>query len=203
MIGALIERLRRSPLRALAWVIATGFGTGLSPVAPRTVGSLAAVVLYYFSPLDAGLLRDRGDSFGDIALFLLVVAVSYYLGVWAANRVVSPDDPDPRYVVWDEFVGMWVTCLFLPKARSCGGYLDNPFAVPICFFQPIDFSWLAIAFIVFRLLHKIKPFPMRYLEGLPGGQGIMADDVMAAVYGAVICNAFYLWIVLHGFPFPN
>ena len=61
MIDALIEQIRRDPLRALAWVIATGFGTGLSPVAPGTVGSLAAAVLYYLSPLDAGSLTYLDD----------------------------------------------------------------------------------------------------------------------------------------------
>ncbi len=173
----MINRLARNPLQTLAWLIATGFGTGLSPVAPGTVGSLAAVVLYYFSPLEAELLQDRGSSFGDIALFLLVVAVSYYVGVWAAEKVASPEDPDPHRIVWDEFVGMWVTCLFLPKALV----------------------WLAMAFVVFRLLDVIKPFLIRRLERLPGGQGIMADDLLAGIYGAILCNAFYWYDLLYGF----
>lgn len=171
MIDTLIERTRRAPLRALAWVIATGFGTGLSPVAPGTVGSLAAAVLYYFSPLDAGSLTYLDDP--ALLVFCTVVGVSFFVGIWAANAVSSPDSPDPHHVVWDEFVGMWVTCLFLPK----------------------DLAWLAVAFVVFRLLDVIKPFPIRRLERLHGGLGIMADDLLAGVYGAVLCNALLalLW----------
>ena len=171
MIDTLIERIRRDPLRALAWVIATGFGTGLSPVAPGTVGSLAAAVLYYLSPLDAGSLTYLDDP--ALLVFCTVVGVSFFVGIWAANAVSSPDSPDPHHVVWDEFVGMWVTCLFLPK----------------------DLAWLAVAFVVFRLLDVIKPFPIRRLERLHGGLGIMADDLLAGVYGAVLCNALlaFLW----------
>ena len=173
MIGALIERLRRDPSGALAWVIATGFGTGLAPVAPGTVGSLAAAALYYFSPINAELSLP---SFGGVALFLSVVAISYFVGIWAAGTVSSPEDTDPHCVVWDEFVGMWITCLFLPK----------------------DLIWLAVAFVVFRLLDVVKPFPIRRLERLHGGLGIMADDLLAGVYGAVLCNAL-LW---HTFFYP-
>ena len=172
MIDTLIDRIRRDPLRALAWVIATGFGTGLSPVAPGTVGSLAAAALYYFSPLDAGSLTYLDDPV--LLVFCVVVGVSFFVGIWAANAVSSPEDPDPGCVVWDEFVGMWVTCLFLPK----------------------DLAWLAVAFVAFRLLDVIKPFPIRRLERFPGGWGIMADDLLAGVYGAVLCNGF-VWALAY------
>lgn len=173
-MGALIERVRRDPQGALAWVIATGFGTGLSPVAPGTVGSLAAAALYYFSPLDAELVTKLPSGHSVPAPAILIIAASYFVGVCATEKLASPEDPDPGRVVWDEFVGMWVTCLFLPK----------------------DVAWLAVAFVAFRLLDVIKPFPIRRLERFPGGWGIMADDLLAGVYGAVLCNGF-VWALAY------
>ena len=64
---------------------------------------------------------------------------------------------------------MWITCLFLPKT----------------------FVWLALAFLVFRILDIWKPWPIRKFEALPGGLGIMADDVAAGVVGAVGLNVVY------------
>ena len=168
----MIEQLRRNPLRALAWVIATGFGTGLSPVAPGTVGSLAAAALYYYSPLNAGSLTYLDAP--ALVVFCVVVGVSFFVGIWAANAVSSPDSPDPHHIVWDEFVGMWVTCLFLPK-----GYF-----------------FLGMAFIAFRLFDVVKPFPIRRLERLPAGLGIMADDILAGIYGAILCNFLYFMFFL-------
>ena len=163
-MGALIERLRRDPLRTLAWGIATGFGTGLSPVAPGTAGSLAGAALYYFSPFYDGALTYLYDPL--LAVLYAVVIVTFFVGIWAANTISSPENPDPGYIVWDEFVGMWTTCLFLPK----------------------DLFWLSIAFVAFRLFDVVKPFPIRRLERLHGGLGIMADDLLAGVYGAVLCH---------------
>ena len=125
MIGALIERIRRDPSQALAWVIATGFGTGLSPVAPGTVGSLAALGISYLFPFEGLDLERVISSYmaGDETAYLdvrgmlvscVVASVGFFAGVWAANAVSSSEDPDPHCVVWDEFVGMWVTCFSSP-----------------------------------------------------------------------------------------
>ena len=152
-------------LTALGKSIGLGFGAGLSPVAPGTVGSLAAVAIYYaillflpYQPVsDIGFFRDLDG------LFLLVplIAVGLPLGIWATGLLVTEDEPDPGRAVWDEFVGMWVTCLLVPP-------------------QPV---WLAVAFLSFRLFDILKPWPANRLESLPGGWGIMADDVVAGLYG--------------------
>ena len=88
----------------LAWVIGTGLGSGLVPLAPATAGALLALVIYVFAPI----------SEDSTALYSLIGA-SLPLGVWATGRLISPTDLDPQRAVWDEFVGMWTTCLFLPK----------------------------------------------------------------------------------------
>ena len=75
-----------------------------------------------------------------------------------------PADPDPKRAVWDEFIGMWATCILLPKTLP----------------------WMAAAFICFRILDIWKPWPIRRLERFHGGLGIMSDDLVAGVLGAMI-----------------
>ena len=140
------------------WLFGTAAGLGLFPVAPATLASLVAVVVYWAVPIDE-------DS---IALFALV-AGSIVIGPWACGSLTSNGDPDPKRAVWDEVAGMWLTCLFLPKTLL----------------------WLAAAFLVFRVLDVLKPWPIRQYERLPGGYGIMADDVAAGVIGAAALNLVY------------
>ena len=151
----------------LAWLIATGFGSGLTPVAPATAASLVALGIYYLLPVSIGPLPPH------LSLYLLI-AVGFPLGVVATGTLVTEADPDPRRAVWDEFVGMWVTCLWLPKEL------------------PRDLPWLAAAFVCFRVLDITKPWPIRRLERLPGGLGIMADDLAAGVCGAALLNGVRL-----------
>lgn len=145
-------------LSRAGWAMGTGMGIGLAPLAPATVASLAAVLLYGVSPLDE-------DSIG----FFLLCGLGFLAGIWACQTLITEADHDPKRAVWDEFAGMWITCLFLPKT----------------------FLWLAAAFIVFRVLDILKPWPIRRFEGLPGGLGIMADDLAAGVVGAVGLNVVY------------
>ena len=142
----------------LGWLFGTALGVGLFPVAPATLASLVAVVVYWAVPLD-------GDSRG----FLVLAGASVVIGPWACGSLTSSDDPDPKRAVWDEVAGMWLTCLFLPKTLI----------------------WLAAAFLVFRVLDVLKPWPIRQYERLPGGYGIMADDVAAGVIGAAALNLVY------------
>ena len=146
-------------LTSLGRFIGSGFGTGLSPVAPGTVGSLAAVIIYWLLPV--------GST--SPALYGMIV-VGFVLGIWATGTLITPGDPDPSKAVWDEFIGLWVTCLLLPK----------------------ELVWLAAAFLCFRIFDVLKPWPARRLESLHGGLGIMADDLAAGLYGAVALNAVRL-----------
>ncbi len=140
------------------WAMGTGMGLGLSPIAPATVASLVAVLIYGFSPLGE-------DSIG----FFLLCVLGFLAGIWACQTLITPDDHDPNRAVWDEFAGMWFTCLLLPKTLP----------------------WLAAAFVVFRVLDILKPWPIRRFEGMPGGLGIMADDLAAGVTGSVGLNVAY------------
>ena len=147
-----------SVLSRTGWVLGTGLGIGLAPIAPATVASLVAVLVYGFSPL--------GE---DSAGFFLLCGLGFLAGIWACQSLITDSDHDPHRAVWDEFAGMWVTCLLLPKTLP----------------------WLTAAFVVFRVLDILKPWPVRQFERLPGGLGIMADDLAAGVVGAVALNVVY------------
>lgn len=141
----------------LGIAIATWFGCGYAPVAPGTVGSLAALAIAY---LIAETLHWRPFYFGLLALAALPV------GVWSASVTERAQNlKDPGIVVVDEVLGQWIT---LAGAASLNWK-----------------SWLA-AFCLFRLFDIWKPPPVRQLEALPSGAGIVADDVMAGVYGALV-----------------
>ncbi len=145
-------------LSRAGWAMGTGLGIGMAPIAPATMASLVAVLVYGFSPLEE-----------DSAGFFLLCGLGFLAGICACQTLINDEDHDPSRAVWDEFAGMWVTCLLLPKTLP----------------------WLAAAFVVFRVLDILKPWPVRRFERLPGGLGIMADDLAAGVAGAVGLNVAY------------
>lgn len=147
--------------RIAAELIATGLGSGYWPIAPATAGTAAALLLYWALPFN-------GE--GDSPWFFAMIAVTTIAGTWAAHRLGTPRDPDPKRVVIDEWVGVWVTVAFLPAT----------------------WGWLLAGFFLFRLLDIAKPFGIRRLENLHGGVGVMLDDIGAGLVGAVILNAIRL-----------
>jgi phosphatidylglycerophosphatase A len=144
---------------AVALPIATWFGCGYAPFAPGTWGSLGAL-------LPALLLAHWG---WQPVYFLALAAAALPVAVWAADRTANwAGKKDPSLVVVDEVIGQWVT---LAGATTLNWK-----------------SWLA-AFVLFRAMDIWKPAPVRQFEKLPGGYGIVADDVMAGVYGALVLFA--------------
>ncbi len=114
----------------------------------------------------AGLLLFYAvRSSGSVAVELAVILAVFVAGVWSANvaeRELGMVDPGP--VVIDEVVGMLITLAFLP----------------------VNGLGVLIGFLVFRVMDVIKPWPASRFEALHGGLGVMADDVMAAVYGNLV-----------------
>jgi phosphatidylglycerophosphatase A len=150
-----------------AFLIATWFGCGFAPVAPGTAGSLGGLVIAIALYYYGGYGRG---------MLLLLSAILLAPAIWAAGVVARQvNQTDPQIVVVDEVIGQWIT---LAGAATFNWK-----------------TWLA-AFILFRLLDVWKPAPARQLEGLPGGWGIMADDVMAGLYGALaifVLDRFHLF----------
>ena len=140
-------------------LISTWFGCGYAPIAPGTVGSLAALLIAWL------LVRYAGWQ----PLWFGVLAVAATApSIWAAGVTAQAlNQKDPGLVVVDEVVGQW---LAFAGARPLNSK-----------------SWIG-AFILFRLFDIWKPAPVRNLEKLPGGAGIVADDLMAGVYAALVLS---------------
>jgi phosphatidylglycerophosphatase A len=137
----------------VAGALATWFGCGLSPFAPGTVGSLAAVVIAYLLGWPPWCFAVLGVAFTPI-------------GIWAADVTARvKGKKDPGLVVIDEVVGQWIT---------------------IAGASTLNWKALVAAFLLFRVLDIVKPPPARQFERLPGGLGIMADDIAAGIYGAMV-----------------
>lgn len=150
---------RRAILADPAGWIASGFGSGLSPFAPGTAGSLVALIPWL-------ALRELTPP-----LYLLVLALAFALGVWTSNRVVAKlRIEDPGVIVWDEFVGQWI-------------------ALAPLLWQPGGTLWIAAAFVLFRLFDIWKPWPVSWADRtIKGGFGVMLDDAVAGVYAALVLS---------------
>jgi phosphatidylglycerophosphatase A len=143
----------------LAVVLSTWFGCGFFPVAPGTAGSLGALVAV---PLWL--------HFGLAPAWLLVLALMWFpSAVWAAGETARGyQRKDPGLVVIDEVLGQWVTLAGATR---------------------LNWKSTLIGFVLFRLFDIWKPGPVRRFESLPGGYGIVADDLAAGVLGALVLYA--------------
>lgn len=160
MSKSLPTKAKTSPVTNVGRWIALWFGCGRSPVAPGTAGSLAALGIAF------ALVRFGGFQAWYFALLAVPFAA---LGVWAADcEEKCCGKTDPGSCVVDEVVGQWIA---LAGATS----LTWP-------------AWL-MAFALFRLFDIWKPFPIDQLQSLRGGWGIMADDVLAGIYAALVLYA--------------
>lgn len=141
----------------LAVAISTFFGCGYFPKGPGTAGSLAGLIIVIVLHRYCGLNR--------IGL-LCIAAIVTPVGIWAATRTArSLKRKDPGLVVIDEVLGQWVTLLGA-SAWNWKVYLAG--------------------LLLFRLFDIWKPQPVRLAESLPEGTGIVADDLLAGIYGALI-----------------
>jgi phosphatidylglycerophosphatase A len=177
---------RKTPVDYFAFAWAT-VGVGYFPIAPGTMGSLVGVGLYLsiWSVsnvwLEALVARRRLDLLylftPQLALMLLAIFLVTMTGIWAATRVEKiARKKDPSIVVIDEVAGQMIALL------------SGPFWIH---------TWWSIltAFILFRAFDVWKPYPIRRLEGLHGGLGIMLDDVGAGIY-ALIVNSVLISVYL-------
>jgi phosphatidylglycerophosphatase A len=149
-----------SPIHLLAF----GFGSGLSPKAPGTAGTVAAVPFAWLL-LQLPLLWVLG-----------VIVVSSVVGVYlcgeSAKRLGVHDHGG---IVFDEFVGYWISCLpLMPALLGLSAYSGSQAA------------GLLLAFVLFRIFDVLKPWPISWLDRhVDGGLGIMIDDLVAGVFAAL------------------
>jgi phosphatidylglycerophosphatase A len=171
-----VPERRRTAGDYVALALAT-WGVGLIPIAPGTWGSAVGVVIY----LGLGRLTERVFNFSverglDLSpqefpgilttVMLITILVVALAGIWAGTRAEKLlGKKDPGAVVVDEVAGQLITFLFVPWLTT--------------------WTWsVVVGFIAFRVFDIWKPYPIRRLEGLGGGLGIMADDMLAGFYAA-------------------
>ena len=161
-MASMDAEIRRRVLRDPVNLLAFGLGTGLSPIAPGTVGSLLGVGLAWATlPLPLPIRAS-------VAIALVLI------GIWlcgaSARRLERHDHPG---IVWDEIAGIYLVLLVAPSSKT---------------------AW-ALGFVLFRLFDIWKPWPIRDLDHrLKGGLGIMLDDLIAALYAALLLG-FAGWLM--------
>jgi phosphatidylglycerophosphatase A len=148
-----------------AWAIGTFFGAGLLKPGPGTWGSAAAVVLWLTF---AQVLHPA-----HLPVLTLVAAIlATLIGIPAATIVARESGrEDPGHVVIDEVAGQLVALILCPP----------------------DWAHAILALLLFRLFDIFKPWPIRRLEQLPAGTGIMLDDVAAGIFAFAVAQLIHLW----------
>lgn len=152
-----VKSWKNDPIHFLGF----GFGSGAAPFAPGTFGTVAAVPLYLIM------------SQFSLPIYAVIVVLSFIVGVWICQKV--GDDlgvHDHGGIVWDEFVGFWITMFMVPNS----------------------WPWVLAGFILFRFFDIVKPWPIKWLDQkVAGGFGVMIDDVLAGVFAAICLHGLLYW----------
>lgn len=171
------ETIRQPTLRFLLsdplHTIALGFGSGLSPWAPGTMGTLFGWATY--RALDMVITPS---------VFLLVILISVVIGIVAIEKTgTALGEIDHGSIVWDEIVPFWAILWLL--GNTVGDSL----------------VWQGMAFALFRLFDITKPWPARHYDRhVKNGYGVMMDDVIAAIYtaAALAVMLVFAYLQAHG-----
>jgi phosphatidylglycerophosphatase A len=149
----------RNPVHFLAF----GLGSGAAPRAPGTAGTLAALLLYLVLPAMSPFV------------YAVLLLSGFLLGVWICGKTARDIGVhDHGGIVWDEFIGFWLTM----------------------FLAPPGLFWLLSGFVLFRVFDIVKPWPIRWFDRhVHGGFGIMIDDVLAGVMAWMCLQLMAVWIL--------
>ena len=150
-----------------AHLLAFGFGSGLSPWVPGTIGTLFGWLLFH-------ALSVRWPEVLTPAVWGLLIVAGFVIGVWACDRTGRAlGVPDHGAMVWDEIVAIWLVMLFVTLA---------------------SFKAQLAAFLIFRFFDMTKPPPIRQFEKrFKGGFGVMADDIIAAFFTLLVLALWRFW----------
>lgn len=134
-----------------------GFGSGLAPKMPGTMGTVVGAGLYLLIPT---------NYLYDWKIFLAIIIVFFSMGVFLCGYTAKAlDTHDHPGIVWDEIVGYFITMFMVPK----------------------EWVWIVLGFVLFRLFDILKPWPISLADKrLKGGLGIMLDDVIAGIFALII-----------------
>ncbi|MCV6610894.1 MAG: phosphatidylglycerophosphatase A [Amphritea sp.] len=149
----------KNPIHFLAF----GLGSGAAPKAPGTFGTLAAIPLFL-------LLQPLA-----LHWYLLVLVVTFVVGIYLCGKTSEDMGVhDHGGIVWDEFVGYWVTM----------------------FAAPAGWLWIVIGFVLFRIFDIAKPWPISWADKkVHGGFGIMLDDLLAGLMALAVMQLLALYFI--------
>jgi len=159
-----------------AWTIATFFGVGFWKPGPGTAGSIVAAAMWLFAghlvwttPTVTSFVTTAQLAWITAAAALILLAVAI-----PASTIVARESgrKDPQFVVADEAVGQWITLIA----------------------SPARWEYALIGLVLFRAFDIWKPAPIRKIEDLPEGWGIMLDDVAAGVYALICLQIIHHWL---------
>ena len=150
-----------------AWLVGTFFGAGLLKPGPGTYGSVAAVLLWYAAA------HELHPNPVALAVGTTIAAIAVTLIGIPASTIVARESgrEDPGHVVIDEVAGQLIALIAIPA----------------------DWRHAALSLLLFRLFDILKPPPIRHLERLPAGTGIMLDDVAAGLFALALAHLAHLW----------
>jgi phosphatidylglycerophosphatase A len=147
-------------MKQILMLLATFFYTGYLPIAPGTWASLVTTLLVYF-------IKPYREA--PFYFQIPVIVLIFIIGLPAAGAAEKHfDKKDPRKCVIDEVAGQMVSLLFIPY----------------------NVYFYAAAFFLFRFFDILKPFPVKRAERIPGGLGIMLDDILAGLYALAVLQLY-------------
>ena len=141
----------------LAEIIGTVLYVGKSPLAPGTVGSLVALVMWFI--LKPSIIDP---------LFLLITAGIFFVGIAVSTLLIEAwNKKDPKEIVIDEWVGMWISLYLVPH----------------------EIIWGLVSFFLFRLFDIFKPGPVQVMDDMDDSIGVMMDDVVAGILACLVTQS--------------
>ena len=143
-------------MKEIKKIIGSGFYSGYAPFAPGTFGSIIAFLIFLI------------PGFEKTYIIIPAILLAIVIGIPVGNYFEELYGKDPGIFTLDEFIGTWITFLFVPK------------------------NWIVLlfGFILWRIFDITKPFPAKKAEELKGGVGIILDDVISGVYSLIIIHIF-------------
>ncbi len=141
----------------IAEFVGTTFYIGKMPIMPGTFGSAFALLLWYF------IKPNISDP-----LFLLITGGLFFLGIAVSDILIEEwKEKDPKAIVIDEWVGMWIALYLVPH----------------------NIGWGFMSFILFRIFDILKPGPIQVMDDMDGSIGVMLDDVVAGIFACLITQS--------------
>ena len=147
-------------INLLERIIGSGLFSGYFPFASGTAGSIIALFIYLI------------PGFENPFIMILVISTVTILGTKIASKFEKIYGKDPKECTIDEFVGMWISLLFVPKT----------------------ILFVSAAFVIWRILDILKPFPANYYDKKNGGLSIMMDDIISGFYTLVLIHIFVYFL---------